>query len=354
MNLIPFTACSAVEAAQQIRERLGPNAVVVHVRPLQAEGLARLWRSPRFEVLAYRPEEGGDKPHPDLKLAAADGLLPIAPRPTSAGTARTVSEPGLGIDPGVETDGKGWAVGRVLEGAGLLAVNAQRVVDQLRRFHGPDGAPSLPDQLGQARQALAELWRRPPGAVEASLRPHVFVGPPGVGKTTCLCKWLTQLVLLEGRPARVWRLDGATANTAEPLEVYCEALGVPVERCWRVTPEPGVEVAFVDLPGVDWRDADALREMAAQLRGYLTPQVHLVVNGAYDTGLLLAQVRAFGCLPVEDLIVTHLDEEPRWAKLWNLALGTPFPIRYLSAGQNIPGAFFPATPDQLLDRPITA
>jgi flagellar biosynthesis protein FlhF len=353
MNLIPFMASSALEAAQQIRQRLGPDAVVVHVRPLPAQGLARLWRGPRFEVLAYRPEGGGGNPQPVSK-PALDPSRTIPSRSGVEDTVRTVSEPGLGIDLGMETDGKGWAVGRVLEGAGLLAVNAQRVVDRLRRVHGPEGAPSLPDQLDQARQALADLWQRPPGTVEASLRPHVFVGPPGVGKTTCLCKWLTQVVLVEGRPARVWRLDGATANTAEPLEVYCEALGVPVERCWRVTAEPGGEVAFVDLPGVDWRDTSALRELAAQLRGYLTPQVHLVLNGAYDTGLLLAQVRAFGCLTVEDLIVTHLDEETRWVKLWNLALGTPFPIRYLSAGQNIPGAFFPATPDQLLDRRLIA
>jgi flagellar biosynthesis protein FlhF len=354
MNLIPFTASSAVEAVQQIRERLGPDAVVVHVRPLPAEGLARLWRGPKFEVLAYRPEPGKLQPHHNPEPAQGPSST-VTSRPLTSETASTSSEPGLGIDQGVESEGRqGWAVGRVLESAGLLAVNAQRVVDRLRHHHGPDGAPSLPDQLDQARQALAQLWRRPPGTLEGTLRPHVFVGPPGVGKTTCLCKWLTQIVLVEGRPARVWRLDGATANTAEPLDVYCEALGVPVERCWRVTADPGDDVAFVDLPGVDWRDAGVLRELAAQLRGYLAPQVHLVVNGAYDTNLLLAQVRAFGLLPVEDLIVTHLDEETRWAKLWNLALGTPFPIRYLSAGQNIPGAFFPATPDQLLDRRIPA
>jgi len=349
MNLIPFTASSAVEAVQQIRERLGPEAVVVHVRPLPAEGWARLWRGPKFEVLAYRPERQPGKADSELDRTRAVSLS----APSDAREAEpplVAGEPGLGLDPGTEIGGKGWAVGRLLEGAGLLAANAQRVVDRLRQQHGPVGAPSLPDQLHQARQALAELWRRPSGALEATLRPHVFVGPRGVGKTTCLCKWLTHVVLVEGRPARVWRLDAATANTAEPLEVYCEALGVPVERCWRMTAEPGREVVFVDLPGVDWRDADALRGLATQLRGYLAPQVHLVMNGAYDTGLLLAQVRAFGLLPVEDLIITHLDEETRWAKLWNLALGTPFPLRYLSAGQNIPGAFFPATPDQLLDR----
>ena len=34
---------------------------------------------------------------------------------------------------------------------------------------------------------------------------HVFVGPPGSGKTTVLCKWLTLAVLTEGRFAFVVR-----------------------------------------------------------------------------------------------------------------------------------------------------
>ena len=52
--------------------------------------------------------------------------------------------------------------------------------------------------------------------------------------------------------------------------------------------------------------------------------------------------------PVTDLIFTHLDEETRWGKLWNFVLGTDLPIRFLSAGQNVPGHFREATADLLL------
>ncbi|NJK31399.1 MAG: type VI secretion system baseplate subunit TssK [Deltaproteobacteria bacterium] len=41
---------------------------------------------------------------------------------------------------------------------------------------------------------------------------------------------MTHVTLLGGSEARVWRLDGATANTAESLSVYGEILGVPVIR----------------------------------------------------------------------------------------------------------------------------
>ena len=56
MNVIPFIADSAADAVAQIRERLGPQAVVLNVRRLPAAGLSRLWQKPRIEVLACVPE----------------------------------------------------------------------------------------------------------------------------------------------------------------------------------------------------------------------------------------------------------------------------------------------------------
>src|SRR5271170_101320 len=53
---IPFIAATAEEAVAQIRARLGPDAVVLNVRPIKAPGLARLWQKPMIEVVAYRPE----------------------------------------------------------------------------------------------------------------------------------------------------------------------------------------------------------------------------------------------------------------------------------------------------------
>ena len=95
---------------------------------------------------------------------------------------------------------------------------------------------------------------------------HVFIGPAGSGKTTCLCKWLARAVLLENQPARVWRLDGAGANAAESLSVYSEILGVPLERfrpCEDI--DPG-ELLFVDLPGINWQDANAVAALASSSR----------------------------------------------------------------------------------------
>jgi flagellar biosynthesis GTPase FlhF len=250
--------------------------------------------------------------------------------------------------PAAQAPGRTRADGKtardLFESLGLLPFHAERVMQHMDASR----PPWLATELKEVRAALVATWI-PLGRTSSS-NLHVFVGAPGVGKTTVLCKWLTLSVLLKGESARVWRLDGNTANTADALSVHTDVVQVPMERSWN----GGVfteDIAFVDLPGVNWSDADAMREMAVRLREFGDAQVHLVVNAAYETSALLAQARAFvGELPVADVVVTHLDEEPRWGKLWNLMLGTGLPIRFLSAGQNIPGEFCEASAERVLTR----
>ncbi|HVY69364.1 MAG TPA: hypothetical protein VHH73_05515 [Verrucomicrobiae bacterium] len=56
MKTTTFTAASAAEAIEQIKAKLGPSAVVLNVRQLPANGLARLWQKGRIEVTAGVPE----------------------------------------------------------------------------------------------------------------------------------------------------------------------------------------------------------------------------------------------------------------------------------------------------------
>jgi flagellar biosynthesis GTPase FlhF len=101
---------------------------------------------------------------------------------------------------------------------------------------------------------------------------------------------------------------------------------------------------------VDWRSPAAIQDLKRTLDTIGPSHIHLALNAAYEVPLLLAQIRAFSMLPIEDLILSHLDEEPRWGKIWNIVLGTNYPVRYLSAAQNVPGDFYPATAERILAR----
>jgi flagellar biosynthesis protein FlhF len=368
VQVIPFIAESAQDAVAQIRARLGPEAVVVNVRQLPADGLAKLWKSPRIEVLAYKPEpeaqnsESGSRNADPLNELKQE-LQAIRQQLAAANASAMIDATGRrgGVSAGPKTGGSArsagaptWRVGEVLETSGLMPLHAQQVMERLQSSHGEIPPASLAEELVLARKALTGFWRHAADPESGERAPHVFVGPAGAGKTTCLCKWLAQARLIEGRSAHVWRLDAATANTAESLSVYCEILGVPNDRTWTGAAPPEAELNFIDLPGVDWRNASAIREIKRLLDGFGHCRVHLVLNAAYEVSLLLAQARAFSGLPVEDLILTHLDEEPRWGKVWNIVLGTNYPVRFLSAAQNVPGEFLAATPERILVRQFPA
>jgi len=362
VQILPFIADSAEDAVGQIRSKLGPDAVVVNVRQVPADGLARLWRTPRIEVLAYKPDAPPAAPAKDplreLKEELQALRSQLEPGGSSAGGGQSQdllsaeSSRNVYTARGVRAAGPiGWRAGEVLESSGLLPVNAHRVVEELRSNHGEQPPPSWSEEMMMTRAALSGFWRPAPEANRRDERPHVLIGPPGVGKSTCICKWLAQTRLIEGRTAKVWRLDGSIANTAEALSVYCEILGVPIERTWARPASPAeADLSFIDLPGVEWRSPAALQELQHTLERIGPAHVHLVLNAAYETPLLLAQARAFASLPVEDSILTHLDEESRWGKIWNIVLGTNYPVRYLSAAQNVPGDFYPATAERILAR----
>ncbi len=346
MNLRRFIATSAADAVTQIQAEMGRAAVVVDVRSLPR----RRWQAQRLEVLATIPEEPPKDDRVDQLCEEISRLkLSLHAQAQVSATVESAPKPATTITnvhrfPTLDEAGDSWRVRSLLEDGGLLPLYAQCVLDRLRSLYGNLPPRTLTQEMMLVRAVMKQFWSSAKSVEGKQF--HVFVGTTGVGKTTALSKWLSHVVLLEGRSARVWRLDGRSANTAEMLSVHGDVLGVPVERSW--TDEPITEeLAFVDLPGVSPSDSQAMEELAEQLRQFPDPQLHLVVSATCEPALLLSQVRGFSALPITDLIVTRLDEEARWNKLWNLVLGTKYPVRFFSAGQNVPGDFAEATPEVL-------
>jgi flagellar biosynthesis protein FlhF len=366
MNVVRFLARDPGEAIAQIGSRLGAEAVVLSVRQVPAGGLGRLWGKPLLEVRAGLADH---TPADQLAAApcgrkASHALLPFGAPAARGGSAAAPSKttgtkaPDLGFtqeesqsgaDPGPPGLGGRWRSGRVLREMGLQPLLVEKVLEGVRARYGEEPPASLAEELTLARAVLASFWRPAPEPPDGSPAIHALIGPPGSGKTTVLCKWLAKSVLDDRRLARAWRLDSRAAHFAGLLDFYGEILGVRVEREWTgVQALAGCDEAFVDLPGVNPLDRSALEQLQAQLVGLAGAQVHLVLNAAYEVSVLLAQARAFDDWPVSDLIFTHLDEEKRPGKLWNLVLGTKFTVRFLSGGQNVPGDFSVARPDLLI------
>lgn len=351
MQLHTFIVDSALEAVDRIRTELGPDAVVVSVRKLPANGLSRLWKTEQVEVVAGIAEAPAPQPEPvdplkqlrdeirDLRAQVTSGV-PARPASISAGSLLDTCD-----GPSLSSPATG-RTSRLLAQTGLLPVYAEQVEQEILAVSGEQAPGNLARELELARNFLKARWLARP---LASSRTHLFIGPAGSGKSTVLAKWMAQSVLLENQAAAVYQADTHMANTSPLPALYAEILGARFERGLPQELDPA-EISFIDLPGFNPADAKGQAVLRQALETAPGCQVHLVLNAAYETATLLQQARAWSASGTADLILTHLDEEPRWGKAWNLVLGTNYRVSHFSSGQNIPGDFILATPEHLFHR----
>ncbi|HEY3760517.1 MAG TPA: hypothetical protein VGN23_02105, partial [Verrucomicrobiae bacterium] len=305
MKTLAITAENPNAALERVNEALGPEAVIVSVRKLPPKGLSWLWqRNQRVEVTACVPE----MPVVQKQMVPAMERS-IPPSPDRMAVARRTPKP---------SDGRWRSIGW-LESNGLLPAFTRQLEEKVQLLYGGKPLPAMQSEWTAITDLIICHWL--PARHSGAGRPHVFIGPPGSGKTTALCKWMASTVLSNDQDIHVWRLDADSANNSELLELHCELMGVPVHRFWDDRNSAG-DLQFVDLPGVEIRNTDAMSALRDHLSILPDPHVHLVLNAAYESSILFEQFRAFESFRPEDIIFTHLDEEHRRVKLWNFVLGT--------------------------------
>lgn len=330
MKFVSIVAENPNAALVQVHEQLGPDAVIVSVRKMKTSGISWIWPyNKRIEVTACVPEKPSEP-----RLDSSHGLASRSIAPQSA-IERPVPVPR-------PSTGRWRSIGW-LESNGLLPAFAAQLEDKIRLLYGGQPLPTMQTEWTAITDLIICHWLPARQETVGTARPHVFIGPPGSGKTTALCKWMTSAMLFDEHQVRVWRLDGESANISELLPLHCELMGVPLERFWNDS-GASADLQFVDLPGVEARNDNGMSALHDQLAALPEPHVHLVLNAAYENSILFDQFRAFEPFAPEDIIFTHLDEETRRIKLWNFVLGTKCPISFLGAGQKIPGEFRRAEP----------
>jgi flagellar biosynthesis protein FlhF len=173
-----------------------------------------------------------------------------------------------------------------------------------------------------------------------------FLGTPGVGRTTALCKWLAKEVFGKQRVGRVLKAEFDRPNPAEGLAVFCEALGIQVEY---YAPEPDApdtaatlggpagEFLYADLPGLSLKSPSENAALAAFLDREKFAGRVLVLNAAYDLAMLRRTYGLGADLGATHVVFTHLDEVEHWGKLWDLLLEGALSPLFLGTGPSLTG-----------------
>ena len=319
-----FVVRSAEEAVNILREKFGASARVVSVRQVEGKGLARFLSAPKLEVTA---EVSAPEAAAPAAPVAAPEPIPAPPPVVSVGDF----EP---LVPAPEPQVEDSRLARLIRAAGISTT----VLGRLQGHGSWSEIERLPAGRALARVAgllAAELRKSPRRPLGNRI---VFLGSPGAGKTTALCKLLAADIFVRQHTGVVLKLDLDRANPSDGLSVFCDALGVPCVRSVLDVPELGDDtLLYVDLPGLSLDDGEQIEALAEELTP-LAPTSHvLVVNAAYDSSVIKHLCRAGEQIGCTHLVLSHCDELIHWGKLWDVLLGSQLTPLFLGTGQNVAG-----------------
>ncbi|MCC6163547.1 MAG: hypothetical protein IT182_09380 [Acidobacteria bacterium] len=300
------------------RQSLGPTALVLGTRLVPASG----WRG----WLGGREVEVSAFPSSEVSKGRQSDHAPVAER-----AAPSVAD-------GPVTDG---LVARLIA-TGLDRDLAEQVVSAMPARTRRDVTQ------GQLRDALADCLTplacaQPLGAM------NMFVGPPGVGKTTTIAKVAAQARARGERRFRLVAADGYRVGAVEQLCMYADIIGSPcvVAR----TPKEAVAAVeasalptLIDTPGLSPANEEAAAFFAA-LGAIPDVRTHLVVPGTTSPRDFERLWERFAAATPDRVVMSKVDEAESVMPLVRVLREREIPVSLIGLGQQVPEDLVTAAPE---------
>jgi len=356
-----FPAHTMASAVAQVKAQLGPDALILQTRTVRPGGL--LSRRKLVEITAAvepgtaaparshgsaQPAPAGRVSLPDLDVsgwlqqdepAASDrssnrGVTLLDPRPSSPQHLETRLSDRL------------QSLFESFVSSYINRSLAQRLLDGL-----PDDleltstSPKNP-LLSRIEQMIPTAGPIQPG-LDSNPRIISFIGSTGVGKTTTIAKLAAQYKLQRNTSVALLTIDTYRIAAVDQLRTYADLIDVPfavvltpAELAEQLSRLANHSLIFIDTTGRSPNDHLRLAELRAFHQAIGPHQTHLVASATAAHSQIATAIEKFSPLGIDQLLLTKLDETVSLSPILNIfadsSAGSPIPISYVTAGQDVP------------------
>lgn len=321
-NQHSFEAETIVDALAQVRNTLGPDAVILETRRVKRYPLFGLGGS-RVRVIAGLQDNSVKRMAEmvsELRSLRCDINMISSRRQAVVQAARRK----------VKAPSRNPLADKARE-AGLSDAGAKRLASLLG-----NAAPGTEELAGLLRAEIKTLdIFGEPGVT-------MLAGTTGVGKTTTLAKLAAGFTLSSDKSAALISKDAFRIGAMDQLKTYADLLGIPFESAFStedlaaaVEKHSDKYAVLVDTAGRSPSDAEQIAELGELADSVPGSRILLTIS--------LAQARdaerimeSFAPLDPCGLVITKLDETGLQCGLLDILRVTGLPLAFTTSGQKVP------------------
>ncbi|NOX36581.1 MAG: flagellar biosynthesis protein FlhF [Calditrichaeota bacterium] len=181
--------------------------------------------------------------------------------------------------------------------------------------------------------------------------PYVIalVGPTGVGKTTTIAKIAANLKLFFNRRVALISADTYRIAAIEQLQTFANIANIPMSVAYSpqeireaIYKYKDKEIILIDTVGRSQKHDQHLRDLQKFVDAANPDEVHLVLSLTASLKTMLDVVKRFQLLRPNRFIFSKLDESIHTGNIINILYKHQLPVSFLTTGQTVPNDIVPA------------